>query len=291
MRERRHDAVDAAHALGDVLPVHQHLVGDDRETKRGDGEVMPARPYGEGGEREAEQAGRAYCRDGGEPEVPAIALDENGGDIGADAEESRLAEVELPGVADHEVERQREQHVHRAQHQDAAPIGSVERPRRRGDDNDRDAEPGSPGGQALNHTFSSLRSAIRPVGRKASMTSSITNTTRSISPEPRYCTVKASMTPTRMPARMVPCMLPKPPMMTMAKALTITDARAKGESNWYGIGPKSASCAFSSSTDTPIVAMRGRSSSPRSRNGANTAAFTASPSSAPAPSAANIDSR
>ena len=68
-------------------------------------------------------------------------------------------------------------------------------------------------------------------------------------------------------------------------------SRAKGESNWYGIGPKSASCAFSSNTDTPIVAISGRSSSPRSRNGANTAAFTASPSSAPAPSAANIDSR
>src|SRR5205814_1292922 len=74
-------------------------------------------------------------------------------------------------------------------------------------------------------TFSSFRSAIRPVGRSTSINSSIANTTRSISPEPRYCTVKASMTPTRMPARMVPCMLPKPPMMTMAKALTITDAQ------------------------------------------------------------------
>ena len=37
---------------------------------------------------------------------------------------------------------------------------------------------------------------------------------------------------------MVPCMLPKPPMMTMAKALTITDAPAKGDST--STGPRSA---------------------------------------------------
>jgi hypothetical protein len=40
-----------------------------------------------------------------------------------------------------------------------------------------------------------------------------------------------------------------------------------------------------------MVAISGRSSSPRSRSGANTAALIASPSSAPTPRAATIDRR
>src|SRR4029079_6125204 len=221
--DRRQDAVDAAHPLGDLLPVDEHLVGNDRETERRDRQVVPPQPHGEGSQREADHACKRNRGERGQPEVPVVRLDEDRADVGADAEERRLSEVELSRVAHHQVERQREQHVHRAEHEDAAPVRRMQQPRRGGDERDGDPVVG----RAL-HTFSSLRSAMMPVGRTTSMARSSTKTTRSMRPAPKYCTVKASMIPTRMPAMMVPCMLPKPPMMTMANAFTTTDAPAKG---------------------------------------------------------------
>src|SRR5690348_10380301 len=115
-----------------------------------------------------------------------VGLDQDGADVRADAEERRLPEVQLPGVAHHQVERQREQHVHRTDHEDAAPVSRAEYPRRGGDQDERDDEvAGAP------QTFSSLRSAMMPVGRITSITRSSTNTTRSMRPAPKYCTVKA----------------------------------------------------------------------------------------------------
>src|SRR5947207_12191068 len=128
---------------------------------------MPAQPYREGGEREAEQAGAANRRDGDEPEFPAIALDEECGDRGADAEERRLAEVELPGVPDHEVERQREQHVHRAQHQDAAPVRCGNEPGQRSQDEDAYDKINSSRAQTFS-SFRSARSEERHVGKEFS---------------------------------------------------------------------------------------------------------------------------
>src|SRR3954462_2785510 len=232
--DRRHDAVDAAYAFRDALPVHQDLVCDDREAERGDREIVPAQPHREGSEREADHAGEGDRRKRRQPEVPVVRLHQYGGDVRADAEERRLAEVQLAGVAKDEVQPKREQHVHRADHQDAAPIWRGHQPGQRA--YRRDGERKIEGAPA--QTFSSLRSAMMPVGRTTSMASSSTNTTRSMRPEPRYCTVKASMMPTRMPAMIVPCMLPKPPMITIAKAFTTTEAPANGVST--STGPSSA---------------------------------------------------
>src|SRR5205814_5465163 len=144
----------------------------------------------ERGECQPEDAGRCDRGEPGQPEVPAVVLDEDRRDVRPDGEERRLAEVELSGIAEHQVEREREQHVHRAQHQDAAPVWGLKHPRNYSDEENADEK--NPG---LSQTFSSLRSAMRPVGRTTSMTSSSTNITRSMRPEPRYCTVKASTTP------------------------------------------------------------------------------------------------
>src|SRR5260221_7382927 len=249
---RRQDAVDPAHAFGHLLPVDQHLVGEHREAGRGKGEVVARRPTGTPGRSEPKHPPRAHRRDAGEPEIPAVGLHQDGGDISADAEERRLAEVELAGVAEHQVEREREQHVHRTHDQDAAPIGAGDDPGKRCDHHDRQEKANSAAAQ----TFSSLRSAMRPVGRSTSMARSRTKTTKSIRPEPRYCTVKASMMPTRIPARMVPCMLPKPPMITMAKALTITVGPAKGVST--STGPRSAPAIPASADAITIVRAMSR---------------------------------
>ena len=54
---------------------------------------------------------------------------------------------------------------------------------------------------------------------------------------------------------MVPCMLPKPPMMTIANALTITDAPANGVST--STGPSSApAIPASAEAITMVIAMR-----------------------------------
>ena len=47
-------------------------------------------------------------------------------------------EVELPGVADDEVQGQSEQHVHRADDENAAPVRRAEQPGRSRDCGDRD---------------------------------------------------------------------------------------------------------------------------------------------------------
>ena len=56
----------------------------------------------------------------------------------------------------------------------------------------------------------------------------------SISPGSRYCVVKLSISPTSRPARIVPSTLPKPPMMTIANAFTITEVPANGVSTSTG---------------------------------------------------------
>src|SRR2546428_36724 len=54
-----------------------------------------------------------------------------------------------------------------------------------------------------------------------------------------------------------------------------------GLSNAYGIGPNQSSIAFCSRMETPMVAINGSNSLPRSRSGAKIAAFTSQPSAAP----------
>ena len=73
--------------------------------------------------------------------------------------ERRMAEIQLAGVAENEVEADRQQHVDRADDQIRAPIGVVEDERQNDDDRDREQISQPPGPQRRALTRQMLRRA------------------------------------------------------------------------------------------------------------------------------------
>ena len=59
--------------------------------------------------REANKRGREDCRDEAQDWIVVACIGENGGRVGADAEERRLAQRDDAGQSENEIERQREQ--------------------------------------------------------------------------------------------------------------------------------------------------------------------------------------
>ncbi len=132
-RGRRWNPVDAERPLGHADPVQQDLIGDDGEAERCDREIVAAQAHRE--QRQDYPGEACGCDRGGErdPERHGEARRQQHRDIGADAVERRLPEVELARIAEHEIKPQRQQHVDRADGQVGLPIAARQHHRQRGD--------------------------------------------------------------------------------------------------------------------------------------------------------------
>ena len=77
---------------------------DDRKAERRDGEIMAAQAHREQRQRHSGRAGQRDADGECRPERHAELHDQQRRDIGADAVERRVTEVELSGIAENEIE-------------------------------------------------------------------------------------------------------------------------------------------------------------------------------------------
>ena len=175
-RGRRRDRVDAERALRQADPVEQDLVDDDREAERRDGEIVPAQPHREQREDHAGEAGERDARRERDPERHAELGDQQGRDVGAEAVERRLAEIELARIAEDEIEAEREQHVDGADRQVGLPVASGEHERQHRDGQRGGEERQAPrrrpvrvcGRGGVRHSLRASRRSARSGGTRAS---------------------------------------------------------------------------------------------------------------------------
>ena len=109
--ERQRGRLEASGAEGDALPMQEHPLRGLREGEGGQGQVEAAEA--QCGQRYGEPDG---CRDQGarrkrQPERPAELHLQQTGRVGADAEHGGVGEGELAGVAEEDIEADRQQHI------------------------------------------------------------------------------------------------------------------------------------------------------------------------------------
>ena len=111
---------------------------DDGKPERRDREVMPAQAHREKRQKHPGETGESDAGDEGRPERHAELDDQQGRDVSAEAIEGGMAEIELAGIAEDEIQPEREQYVDRANRQVGAPIAVVENQRQHGNGDDRE---------------------------------------------------------------------------------------------------------------------------------------------------------
>src|SRR6266581_993966 len=152
-------------AAGDFVPLEADRPDDLREGQREHREVDAREAHAEEAEDEREGAGQHAGRGKGEEKRHAGLLHEDAGGVGADAEVGGVAEGDEAGVADQEIEADREEahddHVGRDER--------VEARAERGDEERGDHDERAPrhAGKALDHRSGRPR---RPQGRTMSTT-------------------------------------------------------------------------------------------------------------------------
>ena len=114
-RERQAAALEAAGAEGHALPVQEDPLRELREGEGGEREIEPAEPKRRQRHGRADRRGEQRRRREGEPERPAEMHLQQAGAIGADAEHRRVGEGELSGIADQEVQPDRQDDVDQRQ--------------------------------------------------------------------------------------------------------------------------------------------------------------------------------
>ena len=147
---RRRNAADAVHAVRHLAPVEEDVPHDLAEAERGERQVVALEPQGRDPDQETEQSGHDAGGDEARPEQePAAAGGGQGGGVGADAEEGGMAERDLSGVSQDDVEADREQREDERQvdqPQDVVGIADErESQERNGDEDDDDRRAHSSG--------------------------------------------------------------------------------------------------------------------------------------------------
>jgi hypothetical protein len=94
---------------------------------------VPAQPNREKGKEHPRQTREGNACDERGPERNAKLDDQQGRNVGAETIKGRMTEIELPGIAQDEIEAEREQDVDGADRQVRAPISIVEYQRQRDD--------------------------------------------------------------------------------------------------------------------------------------------------------------
>jgi hypothetical protein len=111
---RRMDAGDPARTVGERLPVVERHPHDLAEGERDDGEVVAAQSERWRTDDEPEEHREQHRHGHDDPEVPLqieARRREYRGRVRPHGEERDVAEVQQPGLAEHEVEAHREQYV------------------------------------------------------------------------------------------------------------------------------------------------------------------------------------
>ncbi len=164
------NAGNAVHALRDLAPVEEDQAHDLAEAERGEREVMPFQPQRRNAEHQAGEPGGHARRDEGRPEQRTAAA---GGDqrrgVGADAEQRRVAKRDLAGIAEHDIEADREQREDQREIDEAQRIVAVDDERDAGGSDEQDhcndqPHPPMRAGRTGHHTRSATRSPNRPCG-------------------------------------------------------------------------------------------------------------------------------
>ena len=117
------DARDAVRAARDLDPVGEDQVEDDLEADRHHRQVVPADAQRGQAEREAGQRGERDRQQQREPEIEPQHQRAERHRVGADAEERRLPEMDLPGVAEHHRHAEHGDRIGRRLHEDVQDVG------------------------------------------------------------------------------------------------------------------------------------------------------------------------
>ena len=178
----RVDQVDALRTVGDIdrrVEVVEKDADDLAEAQGDDGEVVAAQAQGRRAQQHAEQPGDQRPERQYEPDRQVQAelrRSQQGIKIGADRVEGDIAQIEQAGVADHDIEPQRQHDVEQGEVEDAHPAvaqsGTHQEGRSReqqAEQDKRDQRNAAVGFQTLPvHGRSATRSPSKPEGRNTS---------------------------------------------------------------------------------------------------------------------------
>jgi hypothetical protein len=173
---------DAGHAVGTAGPVDRldhDDVDDDAEAERGHRQVvtleLEQRPRDQRGDHEDDRQADRHRR----PRIPAVAGRQDRRGVRAHAEERRVAERDLPGETDEQVERDGEHHVEAngdTDHGDEVVVR--EQHRQQCDDHRQRQETTQPAQRA--HTRSAALRPNSPLGRRISTSSTTVKASASL---------------------------------------------------------------------------------------------------------------
>src|SRR5260370_28933653 len=224
---------DAVHATRELRGVANDPRHDFPEAERDDGEVVAAKAKRGGAEKDAKEGGEEGRggEQGPDRDVDAeLGRRQDGEGVRADGKEGGVAEVEQAGVADHDVQPEREKNPAPgvADEVHVWGVGIDDRKEDQGDAQQeiwdlpfpagREEQVCSPGDR-LAH-FSGTRMPNKPVGRKTSTRIRMpkTNTSDHCCPPCMYPPTMATMRPMTKPPTEAPTTLPMPPQTAAVKA-------------------------------------------------------------------------
>src|ERR1043166_2880764 len=258
-RERR-DVVERHGSFGEVHPVERHHAHYFGKADGDDHEIGAAHPERELPYEKAEQTAdhdRSAERNPyrlrldheriRQADVHVEAKREQRAGVGADAEKRRVAEAQLPGVAEQQVEADRRDDENAGRGEDGEVVGLAhpQRQARRQHDKQQSAEPRA-------HPTRPL-SAKKPWGRSASTAMITRKPSASRYSLERYPAPNSSTSASTKPPMVAPPTFPSPPRITMAKALSPTRLPMVGLTR--KIGPSSAPAMAASAEPSAKVSV------------------------------------
>ena len=98
--------------MSDLAPVKENVAHDFAETERGERQVMPFQAQRRNADQQARHSGDDPSRDEARPKQKAgtVGRDQRGR-VRADPEEGSMPERDLSGIAEHNIEADREQRI------------------------------------------------------------------------------------------------------------------------------------------------------------------------------------
>src|SRR5207249_7794320 len=241
-------ACPAEDGLASVIEVLDELADGNPDSQAGHGKVMTPQPKQRHADQDREDGGRKRSQREGEEERPPRPGDEHPGRVGADAEESHVAEGRVAGETADDVPGGRHDGEHRGDRGQAEPelVGEqrhveglrrlersergehrVREHRQRETDEDPVPQPRAGNGDHRSRP-------IKPCGR---VTRTRTMTPKAIAlaktdPEPGIDWPNASMRPKARPPTTVALTRPRPPRITTTKACSVYGSPAVGVIAW-----------------------------------------------------------
>src|SRR5690606_22442074 len=259
----------AHRAAGDIAPAvadHAHHLAEGERRQR---EVMAAQAQRRQAEQRGEQAAEHEGRNHAEPGRDAEVDQQQGRDIGAGAEESRMAERDQAREAGGNVpglRQRREQQDQAGDAQAVALLGQQPGQDERHEQRQSPADPAAAGGGRIGRASIEgllahfcLRS---PSGRRASTRMKTTNSTRFCNWIGNTSVDIVWITPTASPPITAPSTLPRPPSTTAVNISTTNCPPIVGEAVKYGRITAPPSAVMATPRPNAIWRMR-RTSMPR----------------------------